>query len=328
MSPPLALTMQTSPAPTGLSGFVGDACAGLCRRGRKSLPPKYLYDELGSLLFDAITRLPEYGVWRAERRLLETHAATIAACCKAGLVVELGSGSAEKTRPVLEALVQLQPVTYCPVEISPAALDSARRALDGLEALRVRGICREYLPGLEEALQNRRPGVPVLVMFLGSSLGNFDALAAFRFLQSIRELLVPGDCLLLGADLEKPEQTLLAAYDDALGVTAAFNLNLLVRMNRELGADFRLPYFRHRVRFDRSRRNVEMHIESLREQTVRVGAGGFVVALGAGETIHTENSHKYTIPELDELTQGGGFRLARRWRDAEWAFSSALYAAD
>ena len=307
--------------------FLRDVRAGLCRDGQKTLPPKYLYDELGSLLFDAITRLPEYGVWRAERRLLAMHSAEIAAVCPAGLVVELGSGVADKTRAVLEPLLAQRPVTYCPIEISRTALDGVQRSLADLATLDTCGIAREYLPGLEEALKLRVPGAPVMVLFLGSSLGNFDALSSLRFLQSIRRQLAPGDCLLLGADLEKPEPRLLAAYDDPLGVTSAFNLNLLVRMNRELDADFRLAGFRHRVRFDRARRNIEMHIESLRDQTVTIGAGGFSVSLLAGETIHTENSHKYSRGELDELTHGSGFSLLQRWSDEAWPFATGLYCA-
>ena len=318
---------QTAPArKTG--SLLADVCAGLCRDGQKTLPPKYLYDELGSMLFDAITRLPEYGVWRAERRLLEAHAETIAGTSKAGFVVELGSGSAEKTRSVLEALLDRRPVTYCPVEISVSALDHAQRALSDLDSLEFRGIAREYLAGIEEALRYRAPGVPALVLFLGSSLGNFDPLASFRFLQSIRRMLLPGDGLLLGADLEKPEPRLLAAYDDALGVTAAFNLNLLVRMNRELDADFDLAHFRHRVRFDRARHNVEMHIESLRDQEIRIGSGEFTVTFRRGETIHTESSHKYSIDEIEDLMRGTGFRRAEHWCDNDWAFATGLYMAD
>jgi dimethylhistidine N-methyltransferase len=308
------------------SAFVSDVCAGLCRGGQKSLPPKYLYDELGSILFHAITRLPEYAVWRAERRLRSAHAHEIAAISRANLVVELGSGSAEKTRPVLEALIARgQRVTYCPIEISESALDASRRALDDLDAIEIRGIAKDYLAGLEEALRGSPRDEPALVMFLGSSLGNFDPLSSYRFLQTIRRLLAPGDHLLLGADLDKPEAQLRAAYDDALGVTAAFNLNLLRRMNRELGADFELSLFQHQVRIDDTRRNVEMHLESLGDPTILFPEGGLVVTLCDGETIHTENSHKYELGELDDLTRGAGFMCVERWCDDEAAFASALY---
>ncbi len=320
---------STTPAPPKPSGFISDVCAGLCRSGQKTLPPKYLYDELGSILFDAITRLPEYAVWRAERRLLEAHADEIATISRANLVVELGSGSAEKTRPVLEALLAQQDrLTYCPIEISESALDGSRRALDDLVALDIRGIAKDYLAGLEEALRGSPRSEPALVMFLGSSLGNFDPLTSYRFLQTVRRLLAPGDHLLLGADLDKPQAQLRAAYDDALGVTAAFNLNVLRRMNRELGADFELSLFQHQVRFDDTRRNVEMHIESLCDQTIHFGAGGFVVTLTEGETIHTENSHKYELGELDDLTRGAGFTCVERWCDDDAAFVSALYTVE
>ena len=316
-------------APLKPSAFLSDVCAGLCRSGQKTLPPKYLYDELGSILFDAITRLPEYAVWRAERRLLEAHASDIARISRANLVVELGSGSAEKTRPVLKALLSRQQrVTYCPVEISESALEGSRRALDDLVAIDIRCIARDYVAGLEEALRGKPRNEPALVLFLGSSLGNFDPLSSYRFLQTIRRLLAPGDHLLLGADLDKPEAQLRAAYDDALGVTAAFNLNLLRRMNRELGADFELSLFQHLIRFDDARRNVEMHLESLCDQTIRFAAGGFVVTLCQGETIHTENSHKYELGELDDVASGAGFKCVERWCEDEAAFASALYTVE
>jgi dimethylhistidine N-methyltransferase len=310
------------------SGFLADVVAGLCCDGQKTLPPKYLYDELGSMLFGAITRLPEYGVWRAERRLLEAHADTIATASAADLVVELGSGSAEKTRTLLEALLAQRRVTYCPVEISTSALDASRHALDDLDGLHFRGIARDYLAGVDEALALRDASEPALVLFLGSSLGNFDAEAGGNFLRALRERLNPGDFLLLGADLDKPEPILRAAYDDALGVTAAFNLNVLARMNRELGADFRLAHFRHRVEFDRAARSIEMHIESQREQIVRFDRGAFEIELARGETIHTETSHKYSLGELDALLAECGFREAERWMDHEWGFATVLSIAD
>lgn len=313
---------------TPASGFLADVVAGLCHQGQKWLPPKYLYDELGSMLFDAITRLPEYGVWRAERRLLEAHAETVATASAADLVVELGSGSAEKTRAVLEALLAQRRVTYCPVEISTSALDASRRSLDDLDGLLFRGIARDYLAGVDEALAARDASQPALVLFLGSSLGNFDAEAGENFMRALRERLRPGDFLLLGADLDKPEPQLRAAYDDALGVTAAFNLNVLVRMNRELGAEFRLPHFRHRIEFDRSARNIEMHVESLRDQVVRFEHGAFDVEIARGETIHTETSHKYSLEEIDELLRNTGFRCAEQWIDHEWGFATCLSIAD
>jgi L-histidine N-alpha-methyltransferase len=315
------------PAPSPPSGdFLRDVRAGLCRAGQKSLSPKYLYDELGSMLFDAITRLPEYAVWRGERRLLEAHADDIATACRAGLVVELGSGSSEKTRYVLEALLAERPVEYRPVEISRTALEAASRALSDLADLTVRGVARDYLGGLDEALSKRESGAPALVMFLGSSLGNFEGLASFRFLQHVRRAMQVGDLLLLGTDLVKPATRLEAAYDDALGVTAAFNLNLLVRMNRELGAEFPIEAFRHRVRVDRTRHTVGMYLEAQRDLVVPVRLGNFDVTLRAGEAIHTENSHKYSLAEIDDLMHGAGFACKERWLDDEALFASGLYA--
>ncbi len=219
-------------------------------------------------------------------------------------------------------------MTYCPVEISRSALDASQHALDDLDGLLIRGVARDYLSGTDEALAIRDASQPALVLFLGSSLGNFDAEAGENFLRALRERLMPGDFLLLGADLDKPEPTLRAAYDDALGVTAAFNLNLLARMNRELDAEFRLPHFRHRIEFDRSARSIEMHIESLRMQVVRFGHGDFEIEFAPGETIHTETSHKYSLAELDELLPLCGFRRAEQWVDHEWGFATGLYIAD
>jgi L-histidine Nalpha-methyltransferase len=308
--------------------FAEDARAGVGTAGQKTLPPKHLYDALGSALFEAITQLPEYGLWRAERNLLAGHADDIAARTQAASVVELGSGSAAKTLPVLEALLRRHPVDYCAIDVSPAALAMTRRQLAGMPGLRARGIEDEYEPGLAAALRPRPARTPVLVMLLGSSLGNLDAPASLRLLRRIRGLLRTGDSLLLGADLEKPVQRLLAAYDDALGVTAAFNLNLLVRMNRELGADFMLAHFRHRARFNPRTRNVEMHLESRLRQTVRFADGLEPAAFRAGETIHTECSHKYSPGELCGLLSDSGFRREAQWVDEDWPFASGLFVAD
>jgi L-histidine N-alpha-methyltransferase len=309
------------------SSFAMEVRAGLLREGQKSLPPKYFYDSLGSTLFEAITLLPEYGVWRAERRLLIDNADAMASYANASMVIELGSGSASKTTYLLRALLAKRAVSYCVVEISRAAIEMTRRELASLSGLSVSGVEAEYLSGLEAALRARPANGKVLVMFLGGSIGNADYLSNARFLQRIRRLLQPGDGLLLGADLEKPSETLLAAYDDALGVTAAFNLNYLVRMNRELGADFRLPNFRHRACFDTRKRDVEMHLVSLCTQQVHIPAAGIAVSLEEGETIHTESSHKYSLDELADLTGCSGFECVMQWFDIEWRFASGLYRA-
>jgi dimethylhistidine N-methyltransferase len=305
--------------------FLGDARAGLLRSGQKSLPPKYFYDALGSTLFEAITQLPEYGLWRAERRLLEAHAAQIALLAPAATVIELGSGSANKSALLLRALLRLRPVAYCAIDVSAAALEMTRRQLAGLAGMRIRTLESEYLAGLDTAL--RAPMMPgtTLVLLLGSSLGNLDFGASVRFLRHTRLALQSGDHLLLGSDLIKPEPRMLAAYCDALGVTAAFNLNLLVRMNRELGADFALERFRHRVRFNHEAHDVEMHLEALADHTVRIA--DFTVSFCAGETIHTESSHKYSIAELDRLAATCGFRTVEHWVETESCFASSLCVA-
>jgi L-histidine N-alpha-methyltransferase len=320
---------ESSEATAPLSGaaFAHDVRAGLTAKGQKSLLPKYLYDALGSALFEAITQLPEYGLWRAERRLLKEHAAEISAAAAASSVVELGSGSAKKTAYLLQALLRRQAVKYWSIELSRAAIDMTRLELAGLSRLEFSGIEQEYLPGLDIAMATRQTGGHALVLFLGSSLGNFDDLEGVRFLQQVRRILRPGDTLLLGADLVKPRDQLLAAYDDSLGVTGAFNLNLLVRMNRELGADFRLEQFRHRARFNADLRDVEMHIESRCDQEVRFSIAGFSAKFQAGETIHTESSHKYSLEELGQIIQSSGFRCTSQWIDGEWLFASSLCTA-
>lgn len=321
----LAPAPQRPTRPGRDTQFCSDVRAGLLQRGQKSLPPKYFYDTIGSLLFEAITQLPEYGLYRAEQQLLEEHAAHIGNSSNAVNVIELGSGSASKTAPLLRALLQHGPVSYSAIDVSAAALALTHQSLVGLSGLRLHSVQSEYLDGLETCLQARSHGA-TLVLMLGSSLGNLDLQASARFLQQVRATLRPGDGLLLGADLLKPESMLLAAYDDPLGVTAAFNLNLLARMNRELGADFELKQFRHLVRFNRDTHDVEMHLESLIEQQVRF-ADGFIVSLRRGETIHTENSHKYSLAELDRLTVGSGFRVAAQWINQQWQFVSRLDTA-
>jgi L-histidine Nalpha-methyltransferase len=307
------------------SSFAADARAGLAHGGQKSMPPKYFYDALGFALFEAITQLPEYGLWRAERRLLDAHATGIGALAPASFVVELGSGRAAKTALLLRAMLRQRAVSYHAIDLSRAALDMTRHELSGLAGLLIDTLESDYLAGLGSVMQARPARGSALVLLLGSSLGNFDFGASVRFLRDVRAALKPGDHLLLGADLVKPEQALLAAYDDPLGVTAAFNLNLLVRMNRELDANFELTRFRHRARFNRDTRNVEMHLESLVAQTVRVA--DFKVEFRAGETIHSENSHKYSLEELELLAGNCGFRTAARWVDAEGQFAATLDVA-
>jgi L-histidine N-alpha-methyltransferase len=309
--------------------FAAEVRAGLTRSGQKELPSKYLYDDVGSALFEVISYLPQYGLTRADARLLRRHADDIVDRLSAPVAVaELGSGSGKKTRWVLEALCRRQRTFYYPVEISPAALAMCERELQDIDCISIVGFEREYLDGLLEVAARRKPGQQLLVLFLGSTIGNFDRPAGVKFLSEVRRILQPGDALLLGTDLEKPTAQLLGAYDDELGVTAAFNLNLLARINRELDADFDLEHFKHLAKINPTTRSVEMHLQSLRRQTVNLRAAELVVEFQEGETIWTESSHKYSLDEILQMAQATGFRCDAQWIDDQWPFAENLLIAD
>jgi L-histidine N-alpha-methyltransferase len=309
--------------------FASEVHAGLARDGQKELPSKYLYDEIGSALFEVISHLPEYGLTRADERLLLRHADDIVdRLAKPVAVAELGSGSGRKTRWILEALCRRQRTSYYPVEISRSALAMCERELQDIDCISIVGFEREYLDGLLEVAARRGPDQHLFVLFLGSTIGNFDRPAGVRFLAEMRRILQPGDSLLLGTDLEKPSGQLLPAYDDSLGVTAAFNRNLLVRINRELDADFDLKQFTHVARLNAEARSVEMHLLSLKRQTVCIPAAEVVVEFQEGETIWTESSHKYAIAEIDQMARNAGFRCEAQWIDEEWAFAENLLVAE
>jgi dimethylhistidine N-methyltransferase len=298
----------------------------------KFLLPKYFYDELGSHLFEAICLLPEYYLTRAESEIFARRAAEIVALAAGDArvtLVELGSGSASKTRRIIDALLGRQSrLTYVPVDISPAALEASAHALLGDYAgLRVSAYAADYDSALPRLSENLDDGDRALVLFLGSNIGNFDRGEARGFLRRLRGVLRAGDRVLLGADLKKDAATLEAAYDDALGVTAAFNLNLLARINRELRADFRLRDFRHVALYNEGEGRVEMHLESTRAQVVRVDALGLDVSFRAGERIHTENSYKSSLAELSALAAETGFVCAHTWLDSAERFSSNLFVA-
>src|SRR6202142_459016 len=251
--------------PNATYDFADDVRAGLSRRGQKELPSKYLYDDVGSALFEVISYLPEYGLTRADERLLRRHADEIVDRVAGPVAVaELGSGSGKKTRWLLEAFCRRQRTSYYPVEISRSALVMCERELSDIDAISIVGFEREYLDGLLEVAAYRKSGQHLFVLFLGSTIGNFDRPAGMKFLAEVRRILEPGDSLLLGTDLEKSSAQLLRAYDDELGVTAAFNPNLPGGVNRELDADFDLRQFTHVARINRETRSVEMHLQSKR----------------------------------------------------------------
>jgi len=315
--------------PNATYDFADDVRAGLSRRGQKELPSKYLYDDVGSALFEVISYLPEYGLTRADERLLRRCADEVVDLL-AGLVAvaELGSGSGKKTRWLLEALCRRHPTSYYPVEISRSALLMCERELSDIDSISIVGFEREYLDGLLEVAAHRQRNQHLFVMFLGSTIGNFDRDAGVKFLAEVRRILEPGDSLLLGTDLEKPSVQLLKAYDDEIGVTAAFNLNLLARINRELDADFDLSQFAHVARINSQARSVEMHLESKRRQTVRIPAADLRVEFAEGETIWTESSHKYAAKEVFQMALSAGFSCQAQWIDEEWPFAENLLVAE
>ncbi|MGH9534811.1 MAG: L-histidine N(alpha)-methyltransferase [Terriglobales bacterium] len=309
---------------TEAAGFVAEAVLGL--RGRpRTLPCRFLYDAVGSALFEAITLLPEYGLARADRQILRQHAATIAAMLPqpAG-IIELGAGSARKTRPLLAAIPG--GCDYAAVDISPAALRACRRALDQTPGLgKWRGYEKEFLPGLARAVAARQPGQRLTALFLGGTIGNLSRQEAEAFLRQVHTRLAPSDALLLGTDLEQDPARLLPAYDDAAGVTAAFNRNLLARLQRELGARLDPQGFAHEARWDAGERRIEMHLRALGAQEIAVPAADFVCRLADGETIWTESSYKYEARETRALGEAAGFEFLAQWRGEDWPAAETLF---
>ena len=309
--------------------FALDVRTGLTQPDQKELPSKYLYDDVGSALFEVICHLPEYGLTRADERLLRRHASEIVDRVVGPVsVAELGSGSGRKTRYLLEAFCRRQRTSYYPVEISHSALVMCERELSDIESISIVGFEREYLDGLLEVAAYRKPGHHLCVLFLGSTIGNFDRTAGTKFLSDVRNILKPGDSLLLGTDLEKPHSQLIRAYDDELGVTAAFNLNLLARANRELEADFDLSQFQHTAKVNSEARSVEMHLVSKCRQTVNIPASEITVEFEEGESIWTESSHKYSADEIDGIARRAGFRCEVQWIDEQWPFAENLLIAE
>ena len=306
--------------------FRDDVRAGLTQPEQKQLPCQYFYDDVGSALFDAITVLPEYGLTRADARLIRRLAPQLPGLFPAPVTVaELGSGSGSKTRGILAAFAARASVAYYPIDISAAAL--ARCALEMSVVAEVHPIEASYLAGLAQAVCARPPGHSLLLLFLGSTIGNFDRAAAREFLAEVRGCLLPGDALLLGADLIKPLYRMLPAYDDPAGVTAAFNRNLLARINRELNADFALRAFAHEARWNQKCRRIEMHLRSLKAQRVSIRAAGLEIELRKDETIWTESCHKFHAEEIRDMAVGAGFECRAQWLDDTWPFAESLLVA-
>jgi dimethylhistidine N-methyltransferase len=296
----------------------------------KQLQSKYLYDALGSSLFEAICRLPWYRITRAETDLLARHAdAIVGALGEAeGTIVELGCGSGEKIVLLAEALERSGGTARVHlIDISSQALEQTEQRLNRLRHVSVVGHWSTYEEGLRTAVAARQDDSTMLVLLLGSNIGNFDPPAAAAFLDRIRAALAPGDLLLLGADLVKPERELLLAYDDPLGVTAAFNKNLLVRINRELGGDFDLRAFDHLAAWNAAERRIEMHLVSRADQHVRVTAGGPRVTFQRGERIWTESSYKYEPDGIVEMGGEAGFAARDQWIDERAGFALTLLGA-
>jgi dimethylhistidine N-methyltransferase len=311
----------------GHAEFSQDIRAGLSSNPKR-LFAKYLYDELGSRLFAAISEVDEYYLTRAEDEILKAHADEIVRCVpNCQTLIDLGSGSAEKTRRLIEAFIRArEELLFVPVDISASALsESCHTLLGAYPNLRIQGYAADYFQALD-AFTDLGPQ-PVLVLFLGSNIGNFEPAEARNFLHAIRRVLRPEDVLLLGADLKKERPALEAAYNDALGVTRAFIVNELERINRELNANFDLWAFGLRSFYNESSGRVEVYLESLRAQSVDIRALDMQIQLGAGERIHVENAYKYDSETLRSLGRETGFELERTWLDQRKRFSSNLFRA-
>lgn len=309
---------------TEIAADIRDALSRTPRR----IPSRYFYDPLGSALFEAICELPWYHITRAESRLLTRHRSDLLDRLQPlATIIELGPGSGEKLKRLLEAAPDRRgPIEVHLVDVSRRALESALHTLGALPVVRIIPHTADYESGLFEAAARRTRNGRTLVLFLGSNIGNFDPPAAADLLAAIRRHLSNGDALLLGTDLVKPEADLLLAYDDPLGVTAAFNRNLLVRFNRELGANFDLDAFVHRAIWNADESRIEMHLEATSTQHVQIPAAGLAFTIGAGERIWTESSYKYQPAGVARMLEAAGFSVSTQMIDAEAGFMLTLAA--
>ena len=318
--------MNSKTVPQVLPEIADDVLRGLTA-AHKSLSPKLFYDEAGSALFEQITELPEYYLTATERSIFEHHAhEMLEQAGDSPNIIELGAGSANKTVVLLRAaLKQQESVNFYPVDVSAAALDEAsarlRREVPGVS------VSPRVLDYTTEMFQMRELRGRKLVLYIGSSIGNFEPFQASALLKQIRSGLSAGDSLLLGVDMRKSPKVLIPAYNDSQGVTAAFNKNVLARINRELGGNFALDLFAHRIVWNSDESRIEMHLESLTDQVVELESLGVSIPFRKGERIHTENSYKFTQPMLESMAQNGGFTIERCWTDAKKRFTVHLLRA-
>lgn len=327
MSPRQAISrfsLIESDSQAHLASLAEEIEAGLGARP-KTIPCRFLYDEVGSELFEQICDVPEYYLTRTEHSILAERAAEIADCFDGPLTLaELGSGSSTKTRLLIEACLHAHgSLRYVPVDISSEILEASSLALlDDYQSLEVRAIATEYREGLRHVRKETER--PKLIAWLGSSIGNLTRDEAAAFLRSVRSAMSPHDRVLLGIDLRKATHELEAAYDDAVGVTSRFSLNLLHRLNRELDADFDVASFRHSAVYHADEGRVHIELVSERAQRVHIGALDMHFEFAAGEGIHTENSFKYSFEEIEKLSAAAGLQVSRGWTDADERFSLTL----
>jgi L-histidine Nalpha-methyltransferase len=320
------MTTATPLLADSASAFANDVKTGLSAFP-KYLPAKYFYDALGSQLFEAICLLPQYPITRAETMLLELYASEmVEPLGKIDALVELGCGSGMKLAVVAKALEGCGPLEVHLVDVSTKAIEMSSHAMAEFPDVRVTGHAATYDEGLAEIAREKLGGTK-LVLFLGSNIGNFEPQTAHTFLKTIRASLHPGDGLLLGADLVRSEADLVAAYDDPLGVTAAFDKNMLSRINAELGGNFDLRAFDHEARWDARASRVEMHLVSRRDQTVHIPGADVLAHFAPGESIWTESSHKYTPERLLELGRTAGLVPERQWIEPDGRFCTTLFLA-
>ncbi|HKV39484.1 MAG TPA: L-histidine N(alpha)-methyltransferase [Blastocatellia bacterium] len=329
-------TLHRIQSGTQTHSFARDVKIGLSS-DPKYLQPKYFYDDLGSRLFAAISCLPEYYLTRAESEILQRRSRDIIRQAigtqrQPVRLIELGSGSAEKSRYLIEAILECQAqLEYLPIDISDSSLErSSDDLLHAYPGLSITAFAGEYfavLAALNGAGLEHRREYRNVVLFLGSNIGNFDGEESVRFLKEIRGVLNAGDFLFLGADLRKGSDVLIPAYDDALGVTAAFNRNLLVRINRELDGDFDISTFDHMAMWSEAQSRVEMHLVSRHPQQVRIGAIDLTVNFDWRESIHTESSHKFDLDSISVLARDSGFSLVETWYDSAHRFSFNMLVA-